>query len=248
MATEAAPPDAPHCCISLSDVTDDPAVLDGCTHNFCLDCILAWAARESRCPVCRARFSTVVTATATHAVVKKDQTYVWDGVVTAEDVEDVEGIVCDICGSGARRRGAELQCSAGFLSALSFCAAQATGRTSCCCATASRPVATAHTRLASACRVSRPTTGAASPAREPLSAARGRDQGWQLRLTSRPLTVTEPPCQTGFRWSSALQRLRTWSTFSWSDRHPPTPLASAGGCSGSAPSRPAWTRKGCQRT
>lgn len=103
-ATEAAPAaaEAPHCCICLSDVTDDPAVLDGCTHNYCLDCILAWAARESRCPVCRARFSTVVTATATHAVAKKDQTYVWDGVVTAEDVEDVEGITCDICGAGDR--------------------------------------------------------------------------------------------------------------------------------------------------
>ena len=104
MDAGAVEPEAPHCCICLSDVGNDPAVLDCCTHAFCVECIMAWSARESRCPLCKRRFRQVVTSTAVHAVAQKDQTYVWDGVVTAEDVEDIEGIVCDLCGSGAAPR------------------------------------------------------------------------------------------------------------------------------------------------
>ena len=36
-------------------------VLNCCTHSFCLDCVLKWAAIENSCPVCKRRFRTVTT-------------------------------------------------------------------------------------------------------------------------------------------------------------------------------------------
>lgn len=34
-------------------------VIDGCGHCFCFVCILEWARVESRCPLCKSRFSSV---------------------------------------------------------------------------------------------------------------------------------------------------------------------------------------------
>jgi hypothetical protein len=94
-------PDVDACCICLSNVSD-PAVLDGCSHHFCATCIQAWSARENRCPLCKRRFTSITTAARTHAVAHLDQRYVWDGVVTEDDLEDVvDSIVCNICQSGA---------------------------------------------------------------------------------------------------------------------------------------------------
>jgi len=36
-------------------------VLNCCTHPFCLDCVLQWAAIENSCPLCKRRFCTVTT-------------------------------------------------------------------------------------------------------------------------------------------------------------------------------------------
>lgn len=33
--------------------------IDCCNHYFCFVCILEWSKHESRCPICRQRFSTV---------------------------------------------------------------------------------------------------------------------------------------------------------------------------------------------
>ena len=97
--------DLPRCSICLCDVAD-AAVLDSCAHPFCVDCILAWAERDSRCPLCKARIKSVLHGGKTHRVAHVSQQYVWDGVVTAEDAEEIETIVCDICteGASARRR------------------------------------------------------------------------------------------------------------------------------------------------
>ena len=73
---------------------------------------MQWAARESRCPLCKQRFTTVTTANNVLAVKRVDQTYEWDGVVTADDVEDVEGIVCNLCDSGAQRQSSRSNPSA----------------------------------------------------------------------------------------------------------------------------------------
>lgn len=34
-------------------------VIDGCGHCFCFVCVLEWARVESRCPLCKSRFSSV---------------------------------------------------------------------------------------------------------------------------------------------------------------------------------------------
>ena len=102
-ASAGAPVALDACCICLCEVSD-PAVLDGCTHSFCDECIRAWSARENRCPLCKRRFTSISTAAATHAVKHVDQRYVWDGIVTADDLEDVDSIVCNICDSGAFAR------------------------------------------------------------------------------------------------------------------------------------------------
>jgi hypothetical protein len=88
------------CCICLSDVPE-PAVLDSCAHSFCTDCILAWAERESTCPLCKRRFTSVTASGVARAVKHVTQVYVWDGVVAPEDEEELDAIVCDICGEGA---------------------------------------------------------------------------------------------------------------------------------------------------
>ena len=88
------------CCICLSDVAE-PAVLDSCAHSFCPDCILAWAERESTCPLCKRRFATVTANGVSRAIKHVTQVYVWDGVVAPEDEEELDAIVCDICGEGA---------------------------------------------------------------------------------------------------------------------------------------------------
>jgi len=36
-----------------------PAEIDCCNHYFCFVCIMEWAKHESRCPLCRQRFSNV---------------------------------------------------------------------------------------------------------------------------------------------------------------------------------------------
>ena len=33
--------------------------IDSCSHYFCFVCIMEWAKHESRCPICRQRFSNV---------------------------------------------------------------------------------------------------------------------------------------------------------------------------------------------
>jgi PHD and RING finger domain-containing protein 1 len=36
-----------------------PGKIDSCNHYFCFVCIMEWAKHESRCPICRQRFSNV---------------------------------------------------------------------------------------------------------------------------------------------------------------------------------------------
>lgn len=36
-----------------------PGEIDSCNHYFCFVCIMEWAKHESRCPICRQRFSNV---------------------------------------------------------------------------------------------------------------------------------------------------------------------------------------------
>ena len=46
------------CLICLS-VCSSAALLNCCSHSFCVDCILKWAAVENTCPLCKVRFKIV---------------------------------------------------------------------------------------------------------------------------------------------------------------------------------------------
>lgn len=54
-----------NCCgICLSEAAqDDNSVsrgcIDSCDHYFCFVCIMEWAKVESKCPICKRRFSTI---------------------------------------------------------------------------------------------------------------------------------------------------------------------------------------------
>ena len=104
----AAAEEAPRCAVCLCDV-DEPAVLDSCAHTFCGDCILAWSLRESRCPLCKRRFTRVLHAGKSVFVAQVDQRYEYDW--TAEDEEGVGDIVCAICTEGALSRCRRCCCS-----------------------------------------------------------------------------------------------------------------------------------------
>eukprot|EP00038_Savillea_parva_P017790 m.21557 g.21557 ORF g.21557 m.21557 type:complete len:487 (+) comp3905_c0_seq1:119-1579(+) len=49
----------PRCAVCLEPY-NDRAVLDGCFHAFCLDCITTWARQARSCPLCKAEFDTVI--------------------------------------------------------------------------------------------------------------------------------------------------------------------------------------------
>ena len=64
-----APPPAPEeqdeedCAICLEKPGVNRAVLDGCRHAFCFDCVTKWAQEScNQCPVCRVRFERVMKA------------------------------------------------------------------------------------------------------------------------------------------------------------------------------------------
>ena len=48
------------CCICMSEVNgDDLAIINGCDHKFCFECIETWAERENSCPLCKLRFTKI---------------------------------------------------------------------------------------------------------------------------------------------------------------------------------------------
>ena len=45
------------CCICMCEPeAEDLALINGCEHRFCFDCIEKWAERENTCPLCKKRF------------------------------------------------------------------------------------------------------------------------------------------------------------------------------------------------
>jgi hypothetical protein len=103
---DAAPRASEDCaiCLGAFDISD-AATLDGCTHRFCRDCIVAWSAITSRCPLCKRAFAAITHAGAQLAVEAREQRI--DGaahgfpVLDDADDEDEEESPCDVCGSAA---------------------------------------------------------------------------------------------------------------------------------------------------
>ena len=51
------------CCICLEEPgADDVATIDGCEHQFCLECITEWSETNNVCPLCRTRFTAYESA------------------------------------------------------------------------------------------------------------------------------------------------------------------------------------------
>jgi hypothetical protein len=55
-----APVEHASCCICMGDPEpEDLAMVSGCDHRFCFECIEKWAERENTCPLCKTRFSKI---------------------------------------------------------------------------------------------------------------------------------------------------------------------------------------------
>ncbi|GAU18982.1 hypothetical protein TSUD_193200, partial [Trifolium subterraneum] len=82
-----------------------PGKIDSCNHYFCFVCIMEWAKHESRCPICRQRFSNV-RRQPKHGVFSyyrdikvpvRDQVYHPHGNMTTGPVDSNAELKCGIC-------------------------------------------------------------------------------------------------------------------------------------------------------
>lgn len=60
------------CAICLSETLVNPAVI-ACNHQFCFECIKAWADTTNRCPLCKKEFSVILYHGGRCAVEEKQQ-------------------------------------------------------------------------------------------------------------------------------------------------------------------------------
>ncbi|CAK8563282.1 unnamed protein product [Lathyrus sativus] len=82
-----------------------PGKIDSCNHYFCFVCIMEWAKHESRCPICRQRFSNVrrlpkLGVFSSYRDVKvpfRDQVYHPHGNMTSGPVDSNTELKCCIC-------------------------------------------------------------------------------------------------------------------------------------------------------
>lgn len=97
---EQCPPERCGVCL---DTVEARGVLDCCEHVFCAACILSWAEKENKCPVCRARFTTVTRpGDAPVSIPRTNQVYEWDGTLFEDESDALDDVRCDICGEGDR--------------------------------------------------------------------------------------------------------------------------------------------------
>ncbi|EPS66929.1 hypothetical protein M569_07845, partial [Genlisea aurea] len=104
-------------CLSEEGKNTVSGILNSCSHYFCFSCINEWAKVESRCPVCKKRFSTIIKTVPggglTH-VPERDQVYQpseeevrgfldpYGNVVCIECLEGGDDglmLLCDLCDS-----------------------------------------------------------------------------------------------------------------------------------------------------
>lgn len=109
MATPRLPePDVCAICLSTPKTR---ALLDSCAHVFCVKCLERWARVETRCPLCKTRFTTATPVCGDDASKRVGETVVFkernqgDGDAGGEAGEESEEdeadlIFCDVCRSG----------------------------------------------------------------------------------------------------------------------------------------------------
>ncbi|CDO98536.1 unnamed protein product [Coffea canephora] len=102
-----------NCCgICLSEAArDDNSVsrgyIDSCDHYFCFVCIMEWAKVESKCPLCKRRFSTIrrpakppiLPADRLVHVPVRDQVYYYGGNATVGPLDPYSEVKCSVCQS-----------------------------------------------------------------------------------------------------------------------------------------------------
>lgn len=80
-------------------------LIDSCEHYFCFVCIMEWAKVESRCPICKRRFSTirrppkdgVFFSERIVNVPVRDQVYCYNGNATIGPSDPYSQVKCSIC-------------------------------------------------------------------------------------------------------------------------------------------------------
>lgn len=98
--TENSPPDRCAICF-LDDVKVARGKIDCCDHYYCFLCIKEWAKTESRCPMCRRRFSTI-RRPPKHGVFVRERVVkvpLRDQGDKAGHVDSYEEVVCNVCSS-----------------------------------------------------------------------------------------------------------------------------------------------------
>jgi len=102
-APQQEPQEAAEPCGVCLEAVQTRGVLDCCEHIFCLDCILGWAQKESRCPVCRRRMTTVTQPGAAPVPIpRKNQVFEFDGVLMEDESDALDDVRCDVCNEGDR--------------------------------------------------------------------------------------------------------------------------------------------------
>ena len=77
-------------CVICYSAIQESAVLE-CGHRFCLSCTMNWSEKSDLCPLCKTKFTAVLTETGWLPVAPKP----------SEEISlPYEDTVCEICGSG----------------------------------------------------------------------------------------------------------------------------------------------------
>ena len=115
-AAERAPalPEPDVCAVCLTHPSER-AVLDSCAHVFCVPCLSRWAKIETKCPLCKSRFTTMTPTSATGAQIgdavsfretnQGDKTEADDDDDASSSEDEAERYFCDVC-----RRGDDEEC------------------------------------------------------------------------------------------------------------------------------------------
>ncbi|KAK7392062.1 hypothetical protein VNO78_20489 [Psophocarpus tetragonolobus] len=97
-------------CLSEENKRKVRGVLNCCTHFFCFACIMEWAKVESRCPLCKQRFKTIVKRTRSmtgidsremvYQVPERDQVYQPSEEELRSYIDPYEYVICSECHQG----------------------------------------------------------------------------------------------------------------------------------------------------
>jgi len=120
-------PDKDVCAVCLA-IPEQKGALDSCSHVFCVPCIVRWASIETKCPLCKERFTKMTpedasTSARAGPVIEFRETNQGDerpDEAEEESEDEAERYFCDVC-----RRGDDeallLLCDACDVGAHTFC-------------------------------------------------------------------------------------------------------------------------------